>query len=40
MSENLKNKESIDSIREKLLKDGKKDGKLTYEEIGGILLNF
>ena len=34
MSENLKNKESIDSIREKLLKDGKKDGKLTYEEIG------
>ncbi len=34
MSENLKNKESIDSIREQLLKDGKKDGKLTYEEIG------
>ncbi len=34
MSENLKNKESIDSIREKLLKEGKKDGKLTYEEIG------
>lgn len=34
MSENLKNKESIDSIREQLLKEGKKDGKLTYEEIG------
>lgn len=34
MSEKLKNKESIDSIRERLLKDGKKDGKLTYEEIG------
>ena len=34
MSEKLKNKESIDSIREQLLKDGKKDGKLTYEEIG------
>lgn len=34
MSEKLKNKESIDSIRERLLKEGKKDGKLTYEEIG------
>lgn len=34
MSENLKNKESIESIRQKLLKEGKKDGKLSYEEIG------
>ena len=37
MSENIKNKESKESIEEiknKLIKDGKKDGKLTYEEIG------
>ncbi|EFR32521.1 RNA polymerase sigma factor RpoD [Peptoniphilus harei ACS-146-V-Sch2b] len=34
MSENLKNKESIEEIKDQLLKDGKKDGKLTYEEIG------
>lgn len=34
MSENLKNKESIKEIKDQLLKDGKKDGKLTYEEIG------
>jgi len=34
MSENIKNKESIEEIKNKLIKDGKKDGKLTYEEIG------
>lgn len=34
MSENLKNNESIEEIKDQLLKDGKKDGKLTYEEIG------
>ena len=34
MSENLKNKESIEEIKDQLLMDGKKDGKLTYEEIG------
>lgn len=34
MSENLKNKESIEEIKDQLLKDGKKDGKLTYKEIG------
>ena len=34
MSENLKNKESIEEIKDQLLKEGKKDGKLTYEEIG------
>ena len=34
MSENLKNKDSIESITEQLLKDGKKDGKLSYDEIG------
>lgn len=34
MSENIKNKESIEEIKSKLIKDGKKDGKLTYEEIG------
>lgn len=34
MSENLKNKESIEETKDQLLKDGKKDGKLTYEEIG------
>lgn len=34
MSENIKNKESIEEIKDQLLKDGKKDGKLTYEEIG------
>lgn len=34
MSENIKNKESIEEIKSKLIKEGKKDGKLTYEEIG------
>ncbi|KXB70995.1 MULTISPECIES: RNA polymerase sigma factor RpoD [Peptoniphilus] len=34
MSENVKNNESIEEIKDQLLKDGKKDGKLTYEEIG------
>lgn len=34
MSDNIKNKESIEEIKNKLIKDGKKDGKLTYEEIG------
>lgn len=34
MSENIKNKESIEEIKNKLIKDGKKYGKLTYEEIG------
>ena len=34
MSENIKNKESIEEIKNKLIKNGKKDGKLTYEEIG------
>ena len=34
MSENLKNKDSIESITEQLLKDGKKDGNLSYDEIG------
>ena len=34
MSENKKNMDSVESITEQLLKDGKKDGKLSYDEIG------
>ncbi|MDU5466421.1 MAG: RNA polymerase sigma factor RpoD [Peptoniphilus harei] len=34
MSENKKNMNSVESITEQLLKDGKKDGKLSYDEIG------
>ena len=34
MSENKKNIDSVESITEQLLKDGKKDGKLSYDEIG------
>lgn len=34
MSENKKNMDSVESITEQLLKDGKKDGKLSYNEIG------
>lgn len=34
MSENKKNTDSVESITEQLLKDGKKDGKLSYDEIG------
>ena len=40
MSENIKNKESIEEIKNKLIKDGKKDGKLTYEEIGDAFEKF
>lgn len=40
MSENIKNKESIEEIKSKLIKDGKKDGKLTYEEIGDAFEKF
>lgn len=40
MSENLKSKESIEAIKDQLLKDGKKDGKLTYEEIGDAFEKF
>ena len=34
MSENIKNKDSIETITEQLLIDGKKDGSLSYDEIG------
>ena len=34
MSENKKDIDSVESITEQLLKDGKKDGKLSYDEIG------
>ena len=40
MSENLKNKDSIESITEQLLKDGKKDGNLSYDEIGDAFEKF
>ncbi|MDU5417715.1 sigma-70 family RNA polymerase sigma factor, partial [Peptoniphilus harei] len=40
MSENIKNKESIEEIKSKLIKEGKKDGKLTYEEIGDAFEKF
>lgn len=40
MSENIKNKESIEEIKGKLIKEGKKDGKLTYEEIGDAFEKF
>ena len=40
MSENIKNKESIEEIKNKLIKEGKKDGKLTYEEIGDAFEKF
>ncbi|MDU2374543.1 MAG: RNA polymerase sigma factor RpoD, partial [Peptoniphilus harei] len=40
MSENIKNKESIEEIKSKLIKEGKKDGKLTYGEIGDAFEKF
>ena len=40
MSENLKNTDSIESITEQLLKDGKKDGNLSYDEIGDAFEKF
>ncbi|MFR7872371.1 RNA polymerase sigma factor RpoD [Peptoniphilus sp. HMSC062D09] len=40
MSENLKNKDSIESITKQLLKDGKKDGNLSYDEIGDAFEKF
>lgn len=40
MSENLKNKDSIESITEQLLKDGKKDGNLSYDKIGDAFEKF
>ena len=40
MSENLKNKDSIESITEQLLKDGKKDGNLSYDERGDAFEKF
>ncbi|OLR64281.1 RNA polymerase sigma factor RpoD [Peptoniphilus porci] len=40
MSENLKNKDSIESVTEQLLKDGKKDGNLSYDKIGDAFEKF
>lgn len=40
MSENIKNKESIEEIKSKLIKEGKKDGKLSYEQIGDAFEKF
>ena len=34
MSDDIKNKDSIESVMERLLKEGKKEGKLSYDEIG------
>lgn len=40
MSENLRNKDSIESVTEQLLKDGKKDGNLSYDKIGDAFEKF
>ena len=34
MSDDIKNKDSIESVMERLLEEGKKEGKLSYDEIG------
>lgn len=34
MSDDIKNKDSIESMMERLLEEGKKEGKLSYDEIG------